>query len=73
LLPQPNNIPLNSFDVVAPNNYLNLKKEFDIQTFSSMSEALNKTKYDLIIFAIKPQIFKNVIIEFKNYSRFKIF
>ncbi len=56
-----------NFSVIEPKHYSSLKKKYSkkINFFKSFEEIKNIKKYDIIVFAIKPQIAEKVIRQFK--------
>ena len=59
-----------SFTVVDPNNYKRIKKKYakKVSTFKTIDEIKNINKFNIIVFAIKPQIARQVIIKFNAIS-----
>ncbi len=60
-----------NFSVIDPYNYKNIKQKFSkkISTFKTIDEIYDINKFDIIIFAIKPQIAKKVIEKFNLISK----
>ena len=59
-----------SFAVVDPLNIKVLKKKYfkkSIHLFDTIPNQNQVKKFDIIIFAVKPQISEKVIYEYKNY------
>ena len=63
-----------NFSVIDPNNYKKIKQKYSkkISTYKSMNEISNINKFDIIVFAIKPQIAKQVVEKFNSITK-KIF
>lgn len=59
-----------SFAVVDPFNFKDLKKKYKkkIQIFNSTPTKNQIKKFDIIIFAIKPQVAEKVISEYRNFE-----
>ena len=59
-----------SFSVIDPNNYKNIKKKYSkkVSVFKTIEAIQDINKFNIIIFAIKPQIAKQVISEFHSIS-----
>ena len=60
-----------SFDVVDPFNFKILNKKYlnnKVKIFNKTPNQVEIKKYDVIIFAIKPQVAKKVIIQYKNFE-----
>ena len=59
-------IKTNNFTIVDPKNYKLIKKKYrnyKIESYKSINNINNISKFNIVIFAIKPQIAKNVLIE----------
>ena len=54
------------FSVIEPNNFIDIKKKYSkkVAVFKSSKEVKNLKKFDTIIFAIKPNIAKDVVEKF---------
>lgn len=64
-------LKLYSFAVVDPFNFKNLKKKYsnnEIQIFDKTPNQNQVEKFDIIIFAIKPQVCKKVINEYRDFK-----
>ena len=60
-----------SFDIVDPYNFKILKKKYlscDVKIFNQTPTQIEIKKYDIIIFAIKPQTSSKVITQYKNFE-----
>ncbi len=60
---------LYKFTIIDPYNYQNLKRKFNsrkVNFCKSIIDLKNISEFNIIIFAIKPQVLKNVIKEYKN-------
>lgn len=60
-----------SFDVVDPFNIKILNKKYlknNVKIFNETPNQNEIKKYDIIIFAIKPQVASKVIVKYKNYK-----
>ena len=58
------------FGVIDPKNYKNIKNKYSkkVLTFKTIEAIPNINKYNIIIFAIKPQIAERVIAKFQSIS-----
>ena len=59
-----------SFSVVDPFNFKVLKKKYrnEVQIFNNIPTQSQIKKFDIIIFAIKPQVCDKVIPQYKNFE-----
>tara|TARA_B100000959_G_scaffold22983_1_gene22179 strand:+ start:906 stop:1718 length:813 start_codon:yes stop_codon:yes gene_type:complete len=60
-----------SFTVVDPFNYNELKKKYSKKKIQFFDKKLNQSQikdFDIIIFAIKPQVAKKVVSEYQNFE-----
>ena len=65
------NLKSYSFTVVDPYNYKKLKNKFKIKKINILSKAPTQKEmqtFDIIIFAVKPQIADDVLCEYKNFK-----
>ena len=65
------NLKLYSFDVIDPFNFKNLNKKYSknkVKIFNKTPTQSEIKKYDIIIFAIKPQVANKVIQQYKNFE-----
>lgn len=60
--------------VIDPNNYKNLKKKYthNVFIFKSLQDIKKIQKFNIIVFAVKPQIAKAVVSQFNSLSNKKI-
>ena len=64
-------LKLYSFDVVDPFNFKILNKKYlknNVRIFKETPTQIEIKKYDIIIFAIKPQVANKVIAQYKNFE-----
>ena len=63
-----------NISVIDPNNYNNLKKKYNnkVKIYSSFKSLKKLTEFNIIIFAIQPQIAKEVVSQFKVLDDKKI-
>ena len=64
-------LKLYSFDVVDPFNFKILNKKYlknNVRVFNETPTQIEIIKYDIIIFAIKPQVASKVIAQYKNFE-----
>ena len=60
-----------SFDVIDPFNFKNLNKKYlknNIKIFNEVPNQSEIKKYDIVIFAVKPQVVSKVIKQYKNFE-----
>jgi len=57
-----------NISVIDPNSYINIKKKYNnkITVYQSLNKIKKINKFNTIIFAVKPQIAKQVVSQFKN-------
>ena len=60
----------NIFSVIDPKQHVNISKKFTkrVSAFKTIKQIKNIVQFDIIIFAIKPQLSKNILQEFKFYQ-----
>ena len=60
-----------NFSVIDPYNYKNIKQKYSkkVSVFKTINEIYDINKFDIIIFAIKPQIAREVIEKFNSISK----
>ena len=60
-----------SFSVIDPLNYKHLKRVYSnkkVKIFNKLPSKFQMKNYDIIIFAIKPQVSKKVVNEYRNFE-----
>ena len=65
------NLKAYSFTVVDPYNFIKLKKQFKSNKINILKKAPNQKEmktFDIIIFAVKPQIANDVLNEYENFE-----
>ena len=65
------NLNSHSFTVVDPLNYHKLKKKYYKKKIQFLDKTPNQNqikKFDIIIFAVKPQVVKQVVKEYQNFE-----
>ena len=60
----------NIFSVVDPKNYKKLKKKYKkrFTAYKSLEEINNLKEFDIILFAVKPQIAEKVLFKFSKFK-----
>ena len=65
----------NYFSIVDPNKYITLRRTYKrrVSVFKSISKIQNTEQFDIIIFAVKPQITTKVMKKFVGLKYKKMF